>query len=198
MSEAEDWGAELTKRIGDEIRRLRGDRSGQWLSDRTEQLGQRVSRSTISEIETGRRKSITVSDLILLAAALDTTPVALVYPGPYRDLVRFTPNQEVPQIWAAQWFSGLHRSVSHVPFSAANETMQAADPEGYTRNISRLRRGRRMWELSERKSALWRDLQIQKYEQRRGRVTEKEIDTMVNAIADLQRQIDELGDEDGR
>lgn len=96
-------------------------------SDRTDELGQRVSRSTISEIETGRRKSITVTDLILLAAALNTTPVALVYPGPYMEPTRFTPNQEVPEIWAAQWFSGLHRSVSHLPFAEGAETLEVSD-----------------------------------------------------------------------
>jgi len=197
----DDWAAEITSRIGGEIKRLRGKRSGQWLSDRTDELGQRVSRSTISEIETGRRKSITVTDLILLAAALNTTPVALVYPGPYTEPTRFTPNQEVPEIWAAQWFSGLHRSVSHLPFVGVGETLTVSDPQEYTDNMRRLRAGRRIWQLSEDKAALWRDLQVQTYKQRRKHPdapSDDEIRTMRETLADYQRQIDELVAEDGR
>ncbi len=194
----DDWAAEITSRIGGEIKRLRGKRSGQWLSDRTDELGQRVSRSTISEIETGRRKSITVTDLILLAAALNTTPVALVYPGPYMEPTRFTPNQEVPEIWAAQWFSGLHRSVSHLPFAEGAETLEVSDPEEYTANMKRLRDGRQMWELSEDKATLWRNLQVQRYQQQRGRVSQDDVAALVDAIADIQRRIDELAADDGR
>lgn len=191
----EDWAADLTKRIGEEIKRLRGKRTGQWLSDRTADLGQRVSRSTISEIETGRRKSITVSDLILLAAALNTTPVALVYPGPYTEPIKFTPNQEVPEIWAAQWFSGLHRSISHLPFSEGYETLHVSDPQEYTENMRPLRDGRRMWRLSEDKAALWRDLQTQTYKQRHKHadaLSDDEIRTMRETLADYQSQIDEI------
>lgn len=195
----EEWAAEQTRRIGDEIKRLRGKRTGQWLSDRTAELGQRVSRSTISEIETGRRKSITVTDLILLAAALNTTPVALVYPGPYTRPIKFTPNQEVPEIWAAQWFSGLHRSISHLPFSEGYELLQVSDPQEYSENMRPLREGRRVWQLSEDKAALWRDLQNQTYKQRHKHPdapSDEEIRAMRDTLADYQRQIDELAVDD--
>jgi len=104
---SEDWAERLTKRIGEEIKRLRGDRSGQWLSDRTAELGHRVSRSTISEIETHRRKSITAADLVILAAALDTAPVALVYPPPYNEDVEALPGKLISKFDAAQEFSGI-------------------------------------------------------------------------------------------
>lgn len=114
---SDSWPDEITARIASEIKRLRADRSGQWLSDRTAEMGLRVSRSTISEIETGRRKSITVTDLILLAAALDTAPIALIYPGPYLDkYVRISPAwPELPEIVAVEWFTGELDSVSPVP-----------------------------------------------------------------------------------
>src|ERR1700738_5217311 len=103
---SDNWSDEVTARIAGEIRRLRGDRSGQWLSDRTADLGYRVSRSTISEIETGRRKSITVTDLILLAWALRVPPVQLLYPNLPDGKVEIVPGEKVPSIVAAQWFSG--------------------------------------------------------------------------------------------
>jgi transcriptional regulator with XRE-family HTH domain len=196
MSDA--WGESLTKRIGDEIRRLRGGRSGQWLSDRTADLGQRVSRSTISEIETGRRKSITVSDLILLAAALDTTPVALVYPGPYRNPVEVWPGFEMPELWAAQWFSGLLRTISDVPYSDG-AIARVPNPQAYSDTQARLRRARSVWELTEKKSAMMRDLELQRQRKRKGaNVSDAAINNLVDSVADYQQRIERLEADDGR
>jgi len=103
---SEEWGAELTNRIGAELKRLRGDRSGQWLSDRTEELGQRVSRSTISEIETHRRKSLSVDHLILLAAALDVAAVDLIYPGEAKTEIEILPGVIKTKLEAIEEFGG--------------------------------------------------------------------------------------------
>lgn len=77
---SETWAADLASRIAGQIKALRGDRSGQWLSDRTAELGHRVSRSTISELENGKRQTIAVDALIVLAAALDVSTADLLYP----------------------------------------------------------------------------------------------------------------------
>jgi transcriptional regulator with XRE-family HTH domain len=103
---SDSWPDEVTARIAAEIKRLRGERSGQWLSDRTAELGHRVSRSTISEIETGRRKSITVTDLILLAWALRVPPIRLLYPELPDGRVEIIPGWPASSIEAATWFSG--------------------------------------------------------------------------------------------
>jgi transcriptional regulator with XRE-family HTH domain len=103
----DDWAGRLTKRIGDAIKDLRVPRSGQWLEDRTAELGHRVSRSTISEIETGRRRSITISDLVVLAAALETAPIALIYPPPYSEDIEVLPGVTRRKIDAVQEFSGF-------------------------------------------------------------------------------------------
>ncbi len=78
---SDEWAAEIARRIAAEVRKLRGDNSGQWLSDRTADLGHRVSRSTISELENGKRSSVGVDALIVLAAALDVPVASLLYPG---------------------------------------------------------------------------------------------------------------------
>jgi transcriptional regulator with XRE-family HTH domain len=78
---SDTWAPELTSRIAAEIKALRGERSGQWLSDETAAIGHRVSRSTISEIETGKRQTISVDALIVLAAALKVSVADLIYPG---------------------------------------------------------------------------------------------------------------------
>ena len=76
------WAADQAATIGDEIKKLRGGRSGQWLSDRTAELGYRVTRTTISELENHKRKYVTTVELMVLARALNTPPIALLYPRP--------------------------------------------------------------------------------------------------------------------
>lgn len=89
-----------------EINRLRGSRSAQWLADRTKDLGCEVSRSVISDLENGRRRYVTTAELVVIAAALDTSPVMLVYPGPYGDeMTEALPGVEASKFVAAEWFS---------------------------------------------------------------------------------------------
>lgn len=194
---SDSWPDEITARIAGEIRRLREDVlgvSGQRLSDRTAELGHRVSRSTISEIETGRRKSITVADLVILAAALDTVPIALIYPGPYGGDVRVLPDLSAPQIWAVRWFAGELRTISDVPFDDNGRYVQVPQPLQYDNNIRRLERARKAAELHERKAAMRRHLN-QLHQQKTAGVhgiTDEDIRTAVDAIADYQREIDNL------
>ena len=106
---SDDWAAEQARRIGTEVKRLRADRSAQWVSERTEALGYRVPRAKIAELETGRRDFVTTAELVILAAALDTTPTALLYPPPYNDAagdVDVIPGLQASRFWAAQWLAG--------------------------------------------------------------------------------------------
>ena len=207
------WPDEITARIAAEIKRLREkvlDVSGQWLSDRTEELGHRVSRSTISEIETGRRKSITVADLIVLAAALDTSPIALIYPGPYRSTARILPKLEQPQIWGVRWFTGdlllggKDRDRSEVPFDDGGHYVLIPNAEQYNENLRALSNAREAAILYDRKAAMWRELNLLRHYKTTGErpVSDEQIQTITNAIADYQIQIDNLvpplgGDEGG-
>ncbi|WP_131824523.1 helix-turn-helix domain-containing protein, partial [Mycobacteroides abscessus] len=102
-----DWSERQTKRVADEVNRLRGKRSAQWLADQTKKLGYEVSRSLISDLENGRRRYVTTAELIILAAALNTSPVALMYPGPYLGEIDALPHVELTKLHAAQWFSGI-------------------------------------------------------------------------------------------
>ncbi len=43
----------------------------------------------------------------MLARALNTSPTALMFPGPYYEMVEVLPGLEVQELRAAQWFSGL-------------------------------------------------------------------------------------------
>lgn len=93
-----DWHEETTRRIATEIRRLRGNRSAQWLSDETAELGFRVSRSTISDMEVGRRSRLELVELLALAYGLRVPPLSLIYPD-----TPDTPVEYVPGITHDSW-----------------------------------------------------------------------------------------------
>lgn len=138
-----DWGEREAHRLAAKIQRLRGRRSAQWLSDRTHQLGYRVSRAVISDLETGRRRYLTTAELSVIAAALDIAPVALLYPGPYNESIEALPNVEIPKRWAVQWFSG--------EFSAITDL---SDRDNYRQNMEQLRTARTLWGWEEDLAAL--------------------------------------------
>lgn len=139
----EDWSEREARRLALRVQRLRGRRSAQWLSDRTHGLGYRVSRAVISDLETGRRRYLTTAELLVIAAALDVAPVALLYPGPYDEPIEALPNVEIPKRWAVQWFSG--------EFSAITDT---SDRDDFRQNMEQLRTARTIWEWEERLSKL--------------------------------------------
>lgn len=74
-----------------------------------------MSRSVISDLETGRRRYVTTAELTVIAAALNTSPVALVYPGPYDQDVELLPGVARREVAAAQWFSGFAYWATDVP-----------------------------------------------------------------------------------
>ncbi len=105
------WSKELTARIGREVKRLReegGEKklSAQWLADRTAELGHPIPRTTISETEQGKRSTITLQEVLVLAAALEVPPIQLLYPDIPDGKVEMLPGQTKTSWWAAQGFSG--------------------------------------------------------------------------------------------
>ncbi|AMU28040.1 Conserved protein of uncharacterised function%2C possible DNA binding protein [Mycobacteroides abscessus] len=105
-SPPKNWAEREAYRLSRVILDLREGRSMQWLSDRTEELGHRVSRSVLSDLETGRRRYLTTVEMTMISAALNVSPVTLLYPGPYDATVELIPHVEVTELRAAEWFSG--------------------------------------------------------------------------------------------
>ncbi|QBJ94984.1 DNA-binding protein [Rhodococcus sp. ABRD24] len=102
----QQWAEEQAQRIAQTVKDLRGKRSGQWLSDRTAEAGHRISRSTIADLESGRRKYVTTAELSVLAWALQIPPISLLYPALPDGEVELVPGNRVSSITAATWFSG--------------------------------------------------------------------------------------------
>jgi transcriptional regulator with XRE-family HTH domain len=102
------WAARLTRTVAGEVRRYRQERgfSAQQLADRCADLGMDISRTTIADLENGRRVAISLAELLVLAAALDVAPVLLAFPLGRQETVEALPGREVPTWEAAMWFCG--------------------------------------------------------------------------------------------
>lgn len=71
----------MASQIGKAIDAAREKRSDQWIADRTAHLGHPISRTAISEYRRGKRKTMPVTDLLVIAGALGVPPVTLLFPG---------------------------------------------------------------------------------------------------------------------
>ncbi|TCJ68724.1 UNVERIFIED_ORG: hypothetical protein EDC92_1485 [Dietzia maris] len=96
----------MTARIGTTISHLRVERSVQWLADETKGLGHHVSRTTLWELEAGKRKNISVAELLIIAAALEVPPLSLVFPELPDGVVRALPDTPMTSFDAIRWASG--------------------------------------------------------------------------------------------
>jgi hypothetical protein len=123
--EPKDWGEEQAHRVATEVRRLRGAQSTQGLSDRTDELGYRVSRSVIADLENGRRRYVTTAELCALAWALKVPPIRLLYPDLPDGRVEVIPDKQVSSIEAAMWFSGEFPYVNKAADNLIQEVAEA-------------------------------------------------------------------------
>ncbi len=79
----------------------------QWLSDKTAELGHRISRSRLSDLERGDRGGLLgVAELLVLGKALGVPPALLLFPIGAAEEVEILPGKPV-QTWSAyKWFIG--------------------------------------------------------------------------------------------
>lgn len=187
--DAKAWQKDMAARIGRAVaaRRRKLKMTAAALARRTGELGYPISRVAIGKIETNHREGkFDLAELMTLAAALDTAPLTLLYPGPYRQEVRVMPKSEMPEIWGAQWFSGLVYGISDVPYTDGR-LVAAPNIGAYDRSLRQLRRARERLELEERRNTLRRNLAQQREPEL--------VSHMVDEVADLQRRIDEIDTE---
>ncbi|GLZ13674.1 hypothetical protein Acsp04_39090 [Actinomadura sp. NBRC 104425] len=97
--------AVISKRVR-ELRERRGGMSAQALADRCAELGMpSLKRQAIANLETGRRAMVTVEELLVLAHALDTSPVTLLMPDPGDELA-VTPELSIDPRRLVLWLAG--------------------------------------------------------------------------------------------
>lgn len=100
------WELDTHLRIAEGVRRARGARSAQWLADRTADLGHPITRAQIANYESGRKKTLDITELLVIAAALEVPPVVLIYPDLPDADVEVLPEQFVSSIAALIRFTG--------------------------------------------------------------------------------------------
>ncbi|MFG2640807.1 helix-turn-helix domain-containing protein [Streptomyces sp. NPDC048370] len=111
MAQTENWNAVIARRVGERVAYFRkrvGEKgiTAQALADRCADLGHPLDRTVIAKLEKGLRQSVTVPDLVVLAAALGVSPTALAVPIDQQKDVEILPGQEVPAYEAVTWFAG--------------------------------------------------------------------------------------------
>jgi transcriptional regulator with XRE-family HTH domain len=110
----QDLGNEWMKRtaaaIGARVRQAREENgmSVQGLADACTALGYKMLRTTLVNLEAGARKNITVGELSVIAAALETGPLALIVPLEEDLEVEVLPGQKLAPWSAWKWFSNEH------------------------------------------------------------------------------------------
>ncbi|MGW3626459.1 helix-turn-helix domain-containing protein [Streptomyces sp. NPDC000880] len=102
------WPDELAAVIAGELRRYRKAQkmSAQALADACTDLGLPIQRSVIANFESGRRTSIGVAELLVMAAALRVPPIALIFPMGHEESMRPLPQTTWDPYMAAEWFTG--------------------------------------------------------------------------------------------
>jgi hypothetical protein len=104
-----EWASQVMATVATEVRRRRKERdmTAQELADACAEIGYPIPRNVIANMESGRRATLPLVEVIVLAEALNTHPILLIYPLGHKDEVQRLPLQDPIPTWdAMRWFSG--------------------------------------------------------------------------------------------
>lgn len=138
-----EWTKTLHERIALAVRDARTRRgvSAQQLAEATARLGYPISRNQIANYETGRKQTLDVAELLVLAMALQVPPITLLFGGHPDATLEVTPGQEMPVIDAVAWFSADERLADDV----------VVQPDTFEAKVLKLARSR----AEKQRMALW-------------------------------------------
>lgn len=81
--------------------------SAQDLADACEEIGYPIPRNVIANMESGRRTGLPLVEVMVLAKALHTYPICLLYPLGFVEEVQRLPFEHYEPTWEAMhWFTG--------------------------------------------------------------------------------------------
>lgn len=104
-----EWADQVMATVAHEVRRRRKELrwSAQDLADQCTEIGYPIPRNVIANMESGRRSTIPLVEVMVLAKALRTYPICLLYPVGYVERVQRLPLQDSEPTWdAMHWFTG--------------------------------------------------------------------------------------------
>ncbi|MFC8269676.1 transcriptional regulator [Streptomyces cinereoruber] len=107
-----EWVDRIRSNVAGEVRRRRKEKrwSAQRLADRCEELGHPIPRNVIANLESGRRANLPLVDVMVLAAALETYPICLIFPLGYVERTQELPFHSLIPTWdAMRKFTGEER-----------------------------------------------------------------------------------------
>jgi len=106
-----DWHGRITKDVIQAITRRRKylELSAQDVADETRDLGHEVPRNVIANWESGRRKTITIPELIVVAEVLGLAPVELLFSPALGGRVDYLPELSHDRWSALAYFTGEDR-----------------------------------------------------------------------------------------
>ncbi|WP_335970934.1 helix-turn-helix domain-containing protein [Streptomyces sp. CA2R106] len=104
-----EWHVQVAATVAAEVRRRRKElgMSAQDLADACEEIGYPIPRNVLANMESGRRTMIPVPDVMVLAEALHTHPICLLFPIGYTATAPMLPDRDRVDTWTAlSWFTG--------------------------------------------------------------------------------------------
>jgi transcriptional regulator with XRE-family HTH domain len=167
-----EWADRVKANVAGEVRRRRKEMgwSAQELADRCEQLGHPIPRNVIANMESGRRANLPLVDVMVLAAALETYPVCLVFPVGYVEETQELPFQHLVPTWdAMRRFTGEEDVFGYdaglVPdfeahASLVSTALAALEEEERARFAAKTATSRAQQEEAERQRTLYSDQAI--------------------------------------
>lgn len=167
-----EWVDRINANVAGEVRRRRKELgwSAQDLADRCEELGHHIPRNVLANMESGRRASLPLVDVIVLAAALETYPVCLIFPVGYVDQTQELPFHDLVSTWdALRRFTGEEEVPGHDPgliadfehhASLVHTALAALDEEEQARFAIRTATSRAQQEEAQRRQTAYADQAI--------------------------------------
>lgn len=119
-----DWPSTFTARVAEQMRMAR-KAAGLTVAEAAaacSDAGLPVPKTTITNLETGRRSSIDLAEFLVLAEVYGVPPITLLFPLGTAASVTVLPEREVPTWDAVAWFTG-------------ETPLEASAPEGTAREV---------------------------------------------------------------
>ncbi|MEV4225589.1 helix-turn-helix transcriptional regulator [Streptomyces bobili] len=120
-----DWSPSFTARVAEQMRQAR-KAAGLTVAEAAQacaRLGLAVPKTTITNLETGRRSSIDLAEFLVLAEVYKVPPISLLFPLAAEASVAVLPNQEIPTWEAVAWFTGETPLTEPAPQGSAREVL---------------------------------------------------------------------------
>lgn len=120
-----DWSPSFTARVAEQMRQAR-KAVGLTVAEAAQacvELGLAVPKTTITNLETGRRTSIDLAEFLVLAEVYRVPPISLLFPLGTEASVAVLPDREVPTWEAVAWFTGETPLTKPAPQGSAREVL---------------------------------------------------------------------------